>query len=236
MSSRRFVRVGIAVATSAALLTTGAEVARSAPPAPTSVYIVQLAAPPVAAYTGGVSGIPATRPAAGQKVNLVSNAAKAYRAHLRTERQQTLRRAGLPAGGALYEYDVAFSGYAATMSATEADVLRRSPGVLAVSKNTVHKADTISTPEMLGLTGRGGVWQREFGGPAKAGLGVIVGVLDTGIWPENPAFAALPAPRPDQRVIDAKWRGVCQQGEETDPARRGSCNNKLIGARYYTER
>ncbi len=235
MSSRRFVRVSIAVATSAALLTTGADVARSAPPAPTSVYIVQLAAPPVAAYTGGVSGIPATKPAAGQKVNLVSSAAKAYRAHLRAERQQTQRRAGLPAGGALYEYDVAFSGYAARMSATEADALRRSPDVLAVSKNTVHKADTISTPEMLGLAGRGGVWQREFGGASKAGLGVIVGVLDTGVWPENPAFAALPSPRPDQRAIDAKWRGVCQRGEESAPERNVTCNNKLIGARYYTQ-
>ncbi len=235
MSSRRSVRIAIAVATTAALATTGTGVAQGAPPSPTSVYIVQLAAPPVAAYTGGISGIPATRPVAGQKVNLDSSAVKAYRAHLKSERQRAQRRAGTSAGETVYEYDVAFSGYAARMSATEADALRRSPDVLAVSKNTVHKADTISTPEMLGLAGRGGVWQRQFGGPAKAGLGVIVGVLDTGIWPENPAFAALPSPRPDQRAIDAKWRGVCQRGEETDPARTVTCNNKLIGARYYTE-
>nr|WP_308129484.1 S8 family peptidase [Actinoplanes polyasparticus] len=234
MSARRSVQIAIAVAASAALVATGSDVARSAPTASTSVYIVQLAAPPVAAYAGGVSGIPATRPAIGEKVDLGSSAAKAYRAHLKSERQRTQKRAGLTAGDAVYEYDVAFSGYAARLSTTEADVLRRSPDVLAVSKNTVHKADTISTPEMLGLTGRGGVWQREFGGPARAGLGVIVGVIDSGIWPENPAFAALPSPRPDQRVIDAKWRGTCQSGEESDPARRVTCNNKLIGARYYT--
>ncbi|WP_250004998.1 S8 family peptidase [Actinoplanes sp. M2I2] len=196
---------------------------------------MQLAAPPVAAYTGGVSGIPATRPAAGAKVNLRSSAAQAYRAHLKTERQRSQKRAGLSTGGAIYEYDVAFNGYAAQMSAGAADALRRSPDVLAVSKSTVHKADTVSTPEMLGLTGRSGVWQRQFGGPSKAGLGVIVGVIDTGIWPENPAFAALPSPRPDQRTIDAKWRGTCQQGEGADPARRVTCNNKLIGARYYTQ-
>ncbi|GAB2584539.1 hypothetical protein Aab01nite_54040 [Paractinoplanes abujensis] len=235
MSPRRSVQFAVAAAASVALVAGGAGAARSAPAVATSLYIVQLAAPPVAAYTGGVTGIPATRPAPGGKVDLASNAVKAYRAHLRSERQRTQKRVGLSASEAVYEYDVAFSGYAARLSAGEAQALRQSPGVLAVSKNTVHKADTISTPEMLGLTGRGGVWQREFGGPSKAGLGVIVGVLDTGIWPENPAFAALPSPRPDQRTIDAKWRGVCQRGEETDPARTVTCNNKLIGARYYTE-
>ncbi|TDO41919.1 peptidase inhibitor I9 [Paractinoplanes brasiliensis] len=235
MSSKRPVRIALAVAMSAVLVAADAGVARGAPAPASSLYIVQLAAPPVATYVGGVSGIPATRPAPGKKIDLGSSAAKAYRTHLKSERQRTQRRAGISAAETLYEYDVAFSGYAARMSAAEADTLRRSPGVLAVSKNTVHKADTISTPEMLGLTGRGGVWQREFGGSAKAGLGVIVGVIDSGIWPENPAFAALPNPRPDQRVIDAKWRGVCQRGEETDPARNVTCNNKLIGARYFTE-
>src|SRR5688500_13065804 len=89
VSPRRSVQIAIAVATSAALVATGADVARSAPPSSASVYIVQLAAPPVAAYNGGVSGIPATRPVQGEKVNLGSTAAKAYRAHLRSERQRT---------------------------------------------------------------------------------------------------------------------------------------------------
>lgn len=233
--SKQPIRMALAVAVSAILAGSGTGAAHGAPPTPSDLYIVQLTAPPVAGYTGGVAGIPATRPGAGEKIDLSTSAARSYRAHLKSERQRTQRLAGVPAGRTLYEYDVAFSGYAARMTATEADVLRRSPGVLAVSKNAVHKADTISTPQMLGLTGRTGVWQRQFGGSKKAGSGVIVGVIDTGIWPENPAFAALPNPRPDQRIIDAKWRGVCQQGEETDPARNITCNNKLIGARYFTE-
>jgi hypothetical protein len=232
---KKSIRTALAVAMSTTLVAAGADVARGAPDPASDLYIVQLAAPPVAGYTGGVSGIPATRPDAGEKIDLGSSAATAYRSHLKSERQRTRNLAGVSAAETLYEYDVAFSGYAARMTATEADVLRRSPGVLAVSKNAVHKADTISTPEMLGLTGRDGVWQRQFGGSKKAGLGVIVGVIDTGIWPENPAFAALPGPRPDQRIINAKWKGVCQQGAETDPARNIKCNNKLIGARYFTE-
>ncbi|WP_430782575.1 S8 family peptidase [Actinoplanes sp. G11-F43] len=235
MSSPRSARIALAAALSTVLVAGGADVARAEPAPASSLYIVQLAAPPVAGYSGGVSGIPATKPAAGEKIDLDSTATKAYRAHLKTERQRTQRLAGVSAGETLYEYDVAFSGYAARMTTAEADKLRHSSGVLAVSKNTVHKADTISTPEMLGLAGRSGVWQRQFGGTAKAGLGVIVGVIDTGIWPENPSFAALPSPRPDQRIINAKWRGTCERGEETDPARNITCNNKLIGARYFTE-
>lgn len=234
MSAKYPVRIGLAAALSAAMVVTVAGAAQSAPASPEAVYIVQLAAPPVAAYTGGVAGIAATRPVDGGKVDLRSSSAQAYRAHLKAERQRSQQRVGLPARDTIYEYDVAFNGYAARMSATEADALRHSPGVLAVSKNSVYHTDTISTTEMLGLAGHGGVWQREFGGSAKAGQGVIVGVIDTGIWPDNPAFAALPSPRADQRTIDAKWHGVCQRGEETDPARTVRCNNKLIGARYYT--
>jgi subtilisin family serine protease len=233
VGQRRPIRTLLAGATLVALAVTSSGEALAAPgPAANAqnVYIVQLAAPPVAGYTGGVAGIPATKPAAGRKVDVGSSAAKAYRAHLKSERQKTQRRVGVSASETIYEYDVAFSGYAAKLTPDEADVLRRTPGVLAVSKNTVHKADTISTPEMLGLTGRRGVWERQFGGPERAGLGVIVGVIDTGVWPENPAFAALPTPRPDQRTIDSQWSGVCQAGEENPIA----CNNKLIGARYYT--
>ncbi|HWS32121.1 MAG TPA: S8 family serine peptidase [Actinoplanes sp.] len=235
MSSKRSGRIALAAALSAVLVTSGTGPVRGEPASASSLYIVQLSSPPVAGYSGGVSGIPATRPATGEKIDLDSSATKAYRAHLKSERQRTQRLAGVTAGETLYEYDVAFSGYAARLSATEAEVLRRSPGILAVSKNAVHQADTISTSALLGLTGRDGVWQREFGGASKAGQGVIVGVIDTGIWPENPAFAALPSPRPDQRIINAKWRGVCQRGTETDPARNITCNNKLIGARYFTE-
>ena len=59
---------------------------------------------------------------------------------------------------------------------------------------------------------------------------MIVADLDSGIWPENPAFGPL-ARTPDQARIDAKWNGVCDVGVEEPIA----CNNKLIGARYYGE-
>ncbi|KAG6579375.1 hypothetical protein SDJN03_23823, partial [Cucurbita argyrosperma subsp. sororia] len=51
---------------------------------------------------------------------------------------------------------------------------------------------------------------------------IIVGVLDTGIWPESPSFHdegyGLPPP---------KWKGSCEASLNF------SCNNKIIGARSY---
>ena len=64
---------------------------------------------------------------------------------------------------------------------------------------------------------------------------MIVGVLDTGFWPENPSFAPLPEPRPDAAVIAAKWHGTCDAGSDPDPANRVTCNNKVIGARWFDD-
>ncbi|KAL6288765.1 hypothetical protein ACE6H2_006275 [Prunus campanulata] len=51
---------------------------------------------------------------------------------------------------------------------------------------------------------------------------VVVGVIDTGIWPESQSFndeGFSPAPK--------KWKGVCVGGKNF------TCNNKIIRARHY---
>jgi hypothetical protein len=55
---------------------------------------------------------------------------------------------------------------------------------------------------------------------------VIIGVIDSGVWPENPSFADDGNYRPL-----ARWKGSCVQvGEDWNSS---LCNGKLIGARYY---
>ncbi|KAF7833346.1 subtilisin-like protease SBT4.3 [Senna tora] len=51
---------------------------------------------------------------------------------------------------------------------------------------------------------------------------VIVGVIDSGIWPESESFS-------DENFgpIPEKWRGTCAGGKNF------TCNRKIIGARYY---
>jgi hypothetical protein len=203
--------------------------AQQAPQQSSAVYIVQLAGPPAASYTGGVPGIARTKPATGGKLNRRSSNFQAYRRHQQAARLATLRAARVDPRKTLAEYGTAFNGFAARLSADEAARLRRTSGVVTLHKNELHTRLTSTTPRFLGLDGAGGAWQRQFSGHSRAGEGVIVATIDSGFWPEHPSFAPLPEPRPDQPIIDAKWSGRCDSGTE-HPV---TCNNKVIGARYY---
>ncbi len=203
------------------------------PPEPTEAgrYIVMTKGDPLASYTGDVRGFTATSPQAGKKLNVRTGNSRDYARHLRSVHNEVLRDAGASPSAKVEDYTVAFNGFAAELSAAQVARLEKDPAVLHVWRDEKRFADTTTTPDFLGMTGSSGVWQQRFGGPGKAGEGIIVGVLDSGIWPENPSFAPLPEPRPDAADIAAQWRGICDPGVEEPIA----CNNKLIGARYYAQ-
>ncbi|MFD0598369.1 S8 family peptidase [Catellatospora coxensis] len=234
---RRAVRATGAL-TAAALLAaglaglSGGAAAAPAPGAePTARYLVQLDAEPLATYSGGVAGLAATRPLPGAKLDPASGGASAYRAHLHRQHGEVLDKAGVAQDRPRVTFDTAFNGFAVELTRWQAQRLRATRGVRAVYDNRKVHTTTSHTPEYLGLTGRNGVWREQFGDASRAGEGVIVGVIDSGFWPESASFAPLPSPRPDQAVIDAKWKGACDVGVEAPAA----CNNKVIGARWYND-
>ncbi|WP_134772587.1 cell wall-binding repeat-containing protein [Ornithinimicrobium flavum] len=193
-------------------------------------YIVMMKQESVAAYDGGLKGIPATKPAEGEKVDTASAAARSYVDVLRSEQNEVLASVGLDAEAKTYDYTTVFNGFAVDLTAQQVTALRKNPDVAYVWEDEIRHADTVTTPDYLGLRGEGGVWDTEFGGDAEAGKGVVVGVIDTGIWPENPSFADLPGnPAPP-----ASWNGECIEGDD-DPEGNITCNSKLIGARYYPQ-
>jgi subtilisin family serine protease len=187
-------------------------------------YIVQMADLPVAGYTGKVPGYRATKPAKGGKLNARSADATRYRGYLTAKHNALINAAGNV--GKVYDYTTGFNGFAAQMSSTTAAKLAHTAGVLSVSKNSTRYADTVSTPHFLGLDAAKGLWAK-LGGPAKAGGGqsLVIGDIDSGIWPENPAFAPLT----NATRLDG-WHGTCVTGEQWTTA---NCNNKLVGARFY---
>ncbi len=188
-------------------------------------YIVQLAADPVATYDGDVKGIPATKPAAGEKVNAKSANAKKYEVHLRNAQRKALRDAQVKETAKTHEFTIAFNGFTAQLTQAEAEALKGVKSVVNVWEDEIRYADTVSTPDYLGLTGKDGVWKTQFGGESNAGKGIVVGVLDTGIDPNNPSFAAL------SRSKKPAGNWVCET--ENDPTFK--CSTKIVGARYYGE-
>lgn len=224
----------VALAAATALitpLTYGAAVSAAAPQladSETRTYIVQFGDQPLAAYDGGVRGLAATKPREGEKVDVSSARSRAYLAHLETRRQSALRSLGLTQERVVAEYEVVFNGVAIELTPAEAQHLRKDVNVLNVWENQPRRLDTVQTPDYLRLRGEGGVWETELGGAGSAGAGIVVGVLDTGIDPNNPSFSdeGMPAPPDD-------WTGACDFG--TDEYGSFECNNKIVGARVYGE-
>uniref|UniRef100_A0ACD5ZF41 Uncharacterized protein n=1 Tax=Avena sativa TaxID=4498 RepID=A0ACD5ZF41_AVESA len=126
----------------------------------------------------------------------------------------------------VYSYKHGFSGFAAMLTESQAETISKFPEVVAVKSNTFHKPHTTRSWDFLGLvddykpTQQPGLLQA-----AKYGEDVIVGVIDSGIWPESRSF--------DDNwygPVPARWKGICQTGQEFNAM---SCNKKIIGARYY---
>jgi subtilisin family serine protease len=184
-------------------------------------YIVTFADDPAASYDGYETGFAATRPHPGRKLNPDSPAVKNWQAHLVAKHDAALAKVGATK---LYDYTIANNGVAADLTAAQAAALAKQAGVLALAKDRVEHPETTDSPHFLGLDAPGGAWA-QLGGARNAGAGIVVGVIDTGIWPESTAFAGntgIPVP--------ADWHGTCQAGELWS---KNTCNDKLIGARYY---
>jgi subtilisin family serine protease len=201
-----------------------------------NLYIVQMAEQPTVSYTGGIAGQPATKPNRGQKIDPLSAAVIGYAGYLDQRHDQAL--AGVGGGRKVYDYHHSFNGFAAELSDAQAEALRAAPGVLNVSKDEEVFADTSSTPAFLGLSEAGGLWD-QLGGTARAGDEIIVGVIDSGIWPESASFSDrtgarnVNATKEDGKLSYHQipgWHGKCTPGERFVAS---MCNQKLIGAQWF---
>jgi subtilisin family serine protease len=238
-----------------ALLTFGTLPAGYAePPEPTkpvpapSRYIVTLSDKPIATYDGDVKGLEATRPDKGARVDVASGEVKRYRAYLEKQQMNTAARVGAKP---LKHYAVSLNGFATTLTPDQARTLQSAPGVLSVTEDRPRRlADNKDPVDFLKLSGSTGVWAA-LGGKHNAGRGVVVGVIDSGYWPESKSFAgetlgtAWPTQsdpfRPYrtgkkkiimQKADGHRFTGTCEAG---DSFTGSECNTKVISARSFSK-
>jgi Subtilase family/Fibronectin type-III domain/PA domain/Peptidase inhibitor I9 len=237
MTMTSHVRLALGLALTALALAAGAQTAER------KGYIIQLADDPAASYSGGVAGLAATRPAAGQRFNVTGANVQAYMAYL-DNKATALASAAVPNAQIYARYGVALNGFAAQLTDAEVRKLATTPGVVAIMADIAEQIDTSHTPTFLGLTTPvTGGWSRLDGsGRQIKGEDIIIAHVDTGVWPENPSFsdkvdAVTGKPVPYYAAGNvvygpppAKWVGTCQTGQGFTAA---MCNNKLIGAQYF---
>jgi subtilisin family serine protease len=202
----------------------------------TGIYIVQLADRPVVAYDGGIKGLAATKPAKGSKIDPTSSGVTKYASYLTGKHDAALAAVG--AGHKLYSYVYSYNGFAALLTPAQANSLSALDGVVSVNRDALHDVDTSSTPSFLGLDAEGGLWN-QLGGFGHAGEDVVIGVVDSGIWPEALSFSdrvdanGLPSNAPGAKRAYQQlpgWHGKCTNGEAFSAT---NCNQKLIGAQYF---
>lgn len=190
------------------------------------VFIVQMADDP--AVTLEASG--------NKKPNPDTGAVKRYRDKLTKSQDAAIASVGAEK---IYNYTVAFNGFAAVMTGADAAELAAQDDVLSVWKDEIRQPATDNSPEFLGLTDpTSGLWAAE----GLLGEDVVIGVIDTGIWPEHPSFAdqvnLSDAPGSSGKrnlaygPAPSDWYGSCQSGQQFS---QDDCNNKLIGAKYFKD-
>lgn len=206
-------------------------------------YVVLLREPSATRYAGGNPRYDATKARPGQPFDARSADVRVYTDHLRSTQRSI---AGTVDARPAMSYTIASNGFAADLTTQQAMQLQADRRVLMVQKDTMVHADTWHTPTFLGMTGDDGAWTTH-GGQKKAGDGVVIADLDSGIWPESRSFQGQALTSQPKTKWDITRNGNTIRMEKFDggvftgecevtadfPA--DSCNAKLISARSYSE-
>jgi minor extracellular serine protease Vpr len=161
---------------------TVSDLGSTAPTVDTSSAIVQLNGDPLSTYVK-------TKPAPGKKIDFSSNTTKSYRAQLsalRNDFKQWLR-ANAPSAKVTGEFDISLNAVGVQLNGASLGTIASAPMVKRAQYEGIYQPLDNNDPD-LALIHAIDAWAA-VGGPANAGKGVKVGIIDTGIDQTHPCFA-----------------------------------------------
>ncbi|KAL3622262.1 hypothetical protein CASFOL_033673 [Castilleja foliolosa] len=119
-----------------------------------------------------------------------------------------------------YAYDTIISGFSAKLSKQHVESLKEVLMALYTLERTNYSPSTPLIRHSFSAHTGQGLWSA-----TNLASDVIIGLVDTGIWPEHESFndrGLSPVP--------SRWKGKCQAGTNFTSS---NCNRKLIGAAAF---
>jgi minor extracellular serine protease Vpr len=184
-----------------------------APTVDETSVIVQLRSEPLSTY-------PATRPPPGRKIDFSSNAVRSYRVQLAAERNDFKRWLQSNARNAKItsQYDVSLNAVVVQLNGTPKATIEHAPQATRVEYQGIYYLTQCEEPDHdLALIHAIDAWNVD-GGPANAGDGVKVAVIDSGIDITHPCFSDVGYP-PQPQLGDTRFT-----------------NNKVIAAKVFNNK
>ncbi|QCE16708.1 Peptidase S8 [Vigna unguiculata] len=125
-------------------------------------------------------------------------------------------------------YRHGFSGFAARLTKEEANSIAHRPGVISVFRDPILKLHTTRSwgflKDQSPLPKTHGPNRTSNSAPSSD---VVIGILDSGIWPESASFSDK-----GMGPVPSRWKGTCMNSYNFNSS---NCNRKIIGARYYRD-
>jgi subtilisin family serine protease len=177
----------------------------------TTYALVQLRGDPL-------STNPRTHPTQGKKIDFNNSTVKSVRAQLSAERNdfKSWLRTNAPSAKVTGEYDISLNAVSVQLNGESLATIASAPLVQTAQYEGLYYPDDPNDPD-LGIISAQAAWNQG-GGPANAGQGVEVAVVDTGIDITHPCFN------------DATYPSHQQYGDHH------FTNNKVIAAKVFNNK
>ena len=142
--------------------------------------------------------------------------ARSFREAARAQQDATLAGVGAPTP--VYRWTTALNGYAVRLTADQARALAADPAVASVEPDAVRRLAAAPAGRRAASADL----------PRLGGAGVVVGLVDSGLWPDSPLFA-------DVRGLGRSardFRGSCATGPGWAA---DECDDKVVGAHWFVD-